>query len=230
MTTDNSSPATPGTPGKKSNTGKVVALTVTITVLAVAVVLLLWTQFNGKDTAGTAPTETPSATGAPTTEAAPSESATAPTEEASPSTAPAASPLCTAASLTGALDASSGGGAAGSVYMQLVLTNSGSADCILDGYPGVSLVKAGTTEPIGAPAERDPAAPSNGPITLGPGQNASATLRYTQAGNYPDCKSEQANSVLVYPPSDTGHLEIAHPLTACSNADIKLLTIGAFQQ
>ncbi len=233
MTTDNSSPTSPGTPAKKSNTGKVVALTVTITVLAVAVVLLLWTQFNGKNTAGTSPTETASASATPTAtpsaEASPSETTTEPTDEASTSTAAAATPLCTATSLSGSLD-DSGGGAAGSVYMKLVLSNSGSADCILDGYPGVSLVKAGTIDPIGAPAERDPAAPSNGPITLGPGQGATATLRYTQAGNYPGCESEQADSVLVYPPSDTGHLEIAHPLTACSNTDIKLLTIGAFQQ
>ncbi|MFQ4149511.1 DUF4232 domain-containing protein [Arthrobacter sp. LAPM80] len=159
-------------------------------------------------------------------EASPSASAAQSPTEASPSSA--GTPLCPAASLTGSLD-DAGGGAAGHIYMSLVLKNSSPATCILDGYPGVSMVKAGSTTPIGAPADRDPAAPSMGPITLAPGASASATLRYTQAGNYQDCQQVPADSILVYPPSATDSLEIAHPLTACSNADIKLLTIGAFQ-
>lgn len=114
--------------------------------------------------------------------------------------------------------------------MKLVVSNSSGAACVLDGYPGVSLVAAGSIVPIGEPAVRDSAAPSSGPITLAPGDSASAVLRYTQADNYQDqCKRVAADSVLVYPPSATDWLEIAHPLTACSNEDIKLLTIGAFQ-
>ncbi len=113
--------------------------------------------------------------------------------------------------------------------MKLILANTSDADCILDGYPGVSLIKAGTTKPIGAPADRDPQAPSNGPITLAPGQSAAAVLRYTQADNYQDCQRVPADAVLVYPPSATDSLEIPSPLTACINADIKLLSIGAFQ-
>ncbi|ALV47190.1 hypothetical protein MB46_18535 [Arthrobacter alpinus] len=170
-----------------------------------------------------------------TTQASPSATATASPTEATPSSAPTtapttapATPLCTAASLTGALD-DTGGGAAGSIYMSLVLTNGSKASCILDGYPGVSLVQAGTIEPIGAPAERDAQAPSNGPITLAPGEHATATFRYTQAGNYQDCQHVDTDAVLVYPPSATDSLEIPHSMTACSNADIKLLTIGAFQ-
>ncbi len=113
--------------------------------------------------------------------------------------------------------------------MKLILSNSSSSSCILDGYPGVSMVQAGTNTPIGAPAERDPLAPSNGAITLAPGQSATAVLRYTQADNYQDCLRVQADSILVYPPSAYDSLEIPHPLMACSNPDVKLLTIGAFQ-
>lgn len=172
-----------------------------------------------------APSATSSAAPSPSTS---TPSATAGATPSSPAIAtPADTPLCTAASLAGALD-SNGGGAAGSVYLNLVLSNSTSSDCILDGYPGVSLVKAGSTEPIGAPADRNVNAPSNGPITLVPGASASAVLQYTQADNYQDCQREQADAVLVYPPEATDHLEIAHSLTACSNAQIKLLTISAF--
>ena len=177
-------------------------------------------------TAGATPDASPSST-AGATGAATSAPASPPPP---PSSAPAsqATELCTAAELTGSLD-DTGGGAAGHIYMKLILANSSGTDCILDGYPGVSMVKAGTTDPIGAPAVRDPQAPSNGPIPLAPGQSASAVLSYAQAGNYQGCQQVQAGSVLVYPPSAFDSLEIPHPLTACSNANIELLTIGAFQ-
>lgn len=205
----------------------------TARILALASVLAL-----GATLSACAPRESTGAeTTSPATSAGPSATAPAETGEPTPSSAPgsapaattpAGAPLCTAASLAGSLDAT-GGGAAGHIYMKLIVSNSSSADCILDGYPGVSLVAAGSTEPIGEPAERDASAPSSGPITLAPGDSAAAVLRYTQAGNYQDCNRVDAAAVLVYPPSATDSLSIAHPLTACSNAEIKLLTIGAFQ-
>lgn len=113
--------------------------------------------------------------------------------------------------------------------MNIVLTNASTADCVLDGYPGVSMVKAGEMQPIGAPANRDPQAPSAGPIVLAPGKSAKATLRYSQANNYQGCTRVQADSIMVYPPSAKDRLVIARELTACSNPDIALLRIGAFQ-
>lgn len=176
--------------------------------------------------AGTLATDAPgssqTATAAPGTAAAPPAATTA------PANATAAAPsLCTAASLTGSLKDPEA--AAGQVYLKLVLTNTSTAACILDGYPGVSMIMAGTTEPLGEPAVRDAEAPSAGPITLAPGNAAAARMHYTQAGNYQECQQVPAQSILVYPPSATDSLEIPHPLTACSNAGINLLTIGAFQ-
>ncbi len=163
--------------------------------------------------------------------AAPSTAGTTPSSTPTPSSqspsAPAETALCTAASLQGSLD-DSGGGAAGSIYMKLIVKNTSGTTCILDGYPGVSLIKSGTITPIGEPAVRDPQAPSSGPISLAPDQSASAVLRYTQAGNYQNCTQMTADEVLVYPPSATDYLSIVHPLTACSNTDIALLQIGAF--
>lgn len=218
MTTDQRIPA------KRLHTGKLLALAAVIGL--------------GAALAGCAAQDQPLSTETTTpavTQASPSASDVASPTEATPSSAPStaaasgqATPLCTAASLKGALD-DAGGGAAGHVYMSLVLTNSSKADCIVDGYPGVSMVAAGTIDPIGAPADRDAQAPSNGPITLAPGDTTTATLNYTQAGNYQDCQHVQAAAVLVYPPSATDSLEIPHELTACNNADIKLLTISAFQ-
>ncbi|RAN76058.1 hypothetical protein B5P43_23965 [Bacillus sp. SRB_336] len=176
-------------------------------------------------TAATTAEATPAATAGNT---ASSMESTAPSQAAPTMATGASRALCTAASLKGAVD-DTGGGAAGHIYMKLTLTNKSSSTCILNGYPGVSLVKAGTTNALGAPADRDASAPSKGPITLAPGKGATAVLAYTQAGNYPGCSRVQADGIMVYPPSAYDELVIPHPLTACSNADIKLLKIGAFQ-
>ena len=179
--------------------------------------------------------------------AAQTQSATSPaTPTASPASLPAASgaatdtsaassqpatqsgtPLCTAGSLTATTD-SSGGGAAGSIYMQLIVTNSGTEPCLLKGYAGVSLTAGADGEPIGAAATRDDSTPVTD-VLLAPGKAGAATLRYTQASNYPDCTRTPAAGFRVYPPDDTASLFLAQPLDACSNTEINLLTIGAFQ-
>ena len=140
--------------------------------------------------------------------------------------APAGPARCKAAGLTATTD-STGGGAAGSGYMQLLLTNSGSEPCLLTGFAGVSLTAGADGAPIGAAAARDTTPATE--VLLEPGQAGAATLRYTQARNYPDCTVVPAAGFRIYPPEDTASLFIAQPRDACSNADINLLTIGAFQ-
>jgi hypothetical protein len=112
--------------------------------------------------------------------------------------------------------------------MELILTNAGSAPCLLKGFAGVSLTAGANGEPIGAAATRDDSTPVTD-VVLAPGNAGTATLRYTQAGNYPDCTRASAAGFRVYPPNDTASLFIAQPRDACSNADIQLLTIAAFR-
>ena len=145
---------------------------------------------------------------------------------AAPAPAPASPALCKAAGLTATTD-SPGGGAAGSVYMQLLLTNSGSEPCLLVGFPGVSLTAGADGAPIGAAAARDTTPATE--VLLEPGQAGAATLRYTQARNPPDCTVVPAAGFRIYPPEDTASLFLAQPRDACTNADINLLTIGAVQ-
>ncbi|WP_211880978.1 DUF4232 domain-containing protein [Pseudarthrobacter albicanus] len=135
--------------------------------------------------------------------------------------------LCKAAGLTASTD-STGGGAAGSVYQQLILTNSGTGPCLLKGYAGVSLTADANGEPIGAPATRDESIPVTD-VLLAPGQAGTAVLRYTQAANYTDCTRVPAAGLRIYPPEDTASLFLAQPRDACSNAGINLLIIEAFQ-
>jgi hypothetical protein len=112
--------------------------------------------------------------------------------------------------------------------MTLTLTNTGTGPCLLKGYAGVSLAADAKGAPIGAPATRDESTPVTD-VLLAPGQGGKAVLRYTQAGNYPDCNVTPAAGYRIYPPEDTASLFLAQPTRACSNAAIELLTIGAFQ-
>ncbi|WP_364748321.1 DUF4232 domain-containing protein [Arthrobacter sp. LAR12-1-1.1] len=170
------------------------------------------------------PTPSASETSQPATSGAATESSAA---AASSQAAQAGPALCKAGSLTATTD-SSGGGAAGSVYMQLIVTNSGTEPCLLKGYAGVSLTAGADGEPIGAAATRDDSTPVTD-VLLAPGKAGAATLRYTQAANYPDCTRTPAAGLRVYPPDDTDSLFLAQPLDACANTEINLLTIGAFQ-
>jgi hypothetical protein len=199
-----------------------------LVVTTAAAAALLFSGCGGSSTQAQSATSppTPSAT---ETSQPPATSATAPESSAAaaPSTAKAGPQLCKAASLTGTTDAT-GGGAAGSIYMQLILTNSGTETCLLKGFAGVSLTAGADGEPIGAAATRDDSGPVTD-VTLAPGKAGTATLRYTQAANYPDCTKTPAAGFRVYPPNDTASLFIPQQLDACTNTEINLLTIGAFQ-
>ncbi|MET3811267.1 hypothetical protein ABIB14_002383 [Arthrobacter sp. UYEF3] len=111
--------------------------------------------------------------------------------------------------------------------MKLILTNTGAEPCLLKGFAGVSLTAGAAGDPIGAAATRDDSTPV-ADVLLAPGKAGSATLRYTQAGNYQDCARTAAAGFRVYPPEDTASLFLADPKDACTQPGINLLTIGAF--
>lgn len=196
------------------------------TAVAAATLLLTACGPSQPQTQGTPEPASTSSIPSPST-SAPSGGQTASQSPSAPSSAAAGPALCKAASLTATSD-STGGGAAGSVYAKLLLTNSGSEPCLLKGFAGVSLTADANGAPIGAPAKRDESTPV-ADVLLAPGQAGSAVLRYTQAGNYPDCTITPAAGYRIYPPEDTASLFLAEPRDACSNAGIELLTIGAFQ-
>ena len=149
-----------------------------------------------------------------------------PSPSASAST-PAAPGTCSAAQLTGAVEDQPGGGAAGSVYRTLVLTNASDQECVIDGYPGVSFVDASGTQ-IGAAAERDGSEAA--PVTLAPGGCVTTTLRQTNAQNYgTDCGITPAAGLRIYPPGATDSLVLPQEIPACSATSIVLMTVGTLQ-
>ncbi|WP_028265816.1 DUF4232 domain-containing protein [Arthrobacter sp. MA-N2] len=186
-------------------------------------------QTQSQSTSTSSASGTPSASSSDSASTAPSASSSASGSSTPSSTATTTSgvALCKAASLMASVD-STGGGAAGSVYMKLILTNSGTESCVLRGFPGVSLVAGPTGDPIGAAAARDDTQPV-AEVVLAPGKAGFAQLRYTQAGNYMDCTQVPAAGFRVYPPEDTASLFVPQPYTACSNTNINLLSVQAFQ-
>ena len=125
---------------------------------------------------------------------------------------------------------SGGEGAAGSTYFDLTLTNTSKHPCRTGGFGGVSLVGDGNGTQIGAPADRTQTVKVRA-ITLQPGGKATATLRETNAENYPatKCRPAPAEGFRVYPPNETHAAYVAHGSTGCRNEKVHLLSLAPYQ-
>lgn len=138
---------------------------------------------------------------------------------------------CDTAKLTGSIG-QGGGGAAGSVEVTLVLTNTGTTPCALQGWPGVSFVGDGNGTQLGKAADFDRSTP-HPTVNLAPGGTATAPLKIAQALNYStsDCQPKPADGFRVYPPGSKESLFIKDAdVTACTSDTISLLTVGALVQ
>ncbi len=181
-------------------------------------------------TASSAPTSADSSSAGPSDSpisgASPSPSS-APLPSSTPSSSMRSS-RCLSANLAASLT-SGGGGAAGSVLPYLVLTNTGTTRCTLQGRPGVSFVGDGTGVQLGAAGDFDLSTP-HGTVTLEPGGAAHAPLRIARAGNYDSasCDPQLADGLRIYPPGETRALFVATTdLTACRAGAVHLITVQA---
>ena len=169
---------------------------------------------------------------APTTDSASASSSDSPSASPRPTATTTAVPIngqCDTGKLSGAIG-QGGGGAAGSVEVSIVLTNNGSSECSLQGWPGVSFVGDGNGTQLGAAAQLDRTKP-HPTVVLQPGGTAQAPLRIVQALNYSEseCKPKPADGFRVYPPGSTESLFIKDAgVTACTSDSVSLLTVGAF--
>ena len=162
--------------------------------------------------ASTAASSAAAASSAPSS-APPTTGATTP---ATPPSTPSA-PACSTADLSGTVNTSQGGAAAGSTYYPLNLTNTSKSSCYLYGYPGVSFVTGPSGSQIGQPASRNPAiAPRT--VIVPPGGTAHVTVQVVNALNYSksDCKPVTAHWLKVFPPGQFTALYIKFTATTCS--------------
>jgi len=174
-------------------------------------------------------TTTKTVTTAPSSAPAPTSSSTSVASSPSPSGgAGGGSAMCATSSLTGSIAAGSGG-AAGSTYVHLVLRNTGSATCTLQGWPGVSFVGDTDGTQIGNAASEDRSAP-HPTVTLAAGQEAVAPLRITNAENYPSgkCDPTSPDGLRVYPPGSKQSLFVpVTQYTACRSTAETVLSVQA---
>ena len=195
----------------------------------------------GEETAVPSPSSSAASTTSQTSDSEPSADVTdttAPTAEASTAaptagTAPSGGPgACAATEMAGEIEENAGGGAAGSVYRTLVLTNVSSQACTLAaGFPGVSYLDA-SGEQLGAAATRSGDGPAAGEsFVLESGQSVAAELKETRAENYgQECESHPATELMVYPPEDLESLRIEHAILACENPNVELMSVGVLQK
>jgi hypothetical protein len=153
------------------------------------------------------------------------------TPASTPSTSPAAPTSagpaeCTTAGLRVKIGPSNG--AAGTIYYDIVFTNAGSAACFLQGYPGVSLVSAGSTagSQIGADAKRNAVTPSK-QIVLAAGQTAHAVIGVADAENFPasKCKPVTAHWLKVFPPDQTVAAYAPFTTQTCASTSVPTMSI-----
>lgn len=175
----------------------------------------------------TAPAPSPSASAS--TPQSSEESASAAPSSGSGATGSSAGDRCAASSLAGRIEAGSGG-AAGSVIVHLVLENTGSTTCTVQGWPGVSFVGGGTGKQIGAAAVAEKSSP-HPTVTLAPGKTAVAPLKIVRAENFSagDCSPQTPDGFRVYPPGSKQSLFVKDTdYQACASADASLLSVQAF--
>lgn len=140
-------------------------------------------------------------------------------------TARTAFPRCATSRLVVWLN-TQGDAAAGSVAFKLEFTNQSGHRCTLRGYPGVSAVDLRGHQ-LGRAASRTPS-PVRA-ISLATGATASAGLRITVAGNFPQsaCHRVAAAGVRVFPPNQTASKVVPFPFEACARTGPVYLNVKA---
>lgn len=117
------------------------------------------------------------------------------------------------------------GAAAGSTYIPLEFSNTGTTECALDGYPGVSGVTASGTQ-LGTPATRNAVIPPRN-VTLAPGATAHVVLQIVDVYNYPPttCQPTEAYGLRVYPPNQTASVVVPYAFEACAKSGPTYLSV-----
>ncbi len=116
------------------------------------------------------------------------------------------------------------GGAAGSIYGVIRLTNVSGRTCHTGGFGGLSYVGNGDGTQIGAAARRQHQKAVHR-IDLAPGDRVRSQVRQVEAGAYGDrCRTREVDGFRVYVPDETHSQFVEHPTTGCANKRIHLLS------
>ena len=165
----------------------------------------------------------------------PAPTATAPTDTAPTDTAPVTAGPTSAPASAGDQGESSGGGglprcttgevsagvgpaegAAGSIYRDLVFTNTGPRTCELRGFPGVSYVTGDDGHQVGPAAVMQ--GERGGQVPIPPGRTAVAPLQLVNVQNFDPgvCQPTPVRGLRVYPPGDTASIFVTMDGSGCA--------------
>ncbi|MEI8050010.1 MAG: DUF4232 domain-containing protein [Actinomycetes bacterium] len=132
---------------------------------------------------------------------------------------------CTTKTLTISTGMSTG--AAGHISVPVVFTNSGSAPCTMNGFPGVAALDASGAQ--AAQADREPA-PGPALLTVAPGSSASALVVGTNVPTGAATSCPTWTALLVTPPGDTAATKVAAQIPGCPGFSVRAVTAGTTGQ
>jgi hypothetical protein len=192
----------------------VIALAAVLFVILLAIIVWLL-FFRGAPAPGPTPTPTPTASSSTPTPTP------TPTETVSPP--PLEPQTCTTDNSSVAFGEPDG--AAGSTFIPLIFTNTGSDPCTLEGFPTVEFVGDGDGTQVGDAATEDTATSPVEVITLDPGTSAEATLKITTAGNV--CEPVDVDGFRVIPPGSSDAFFIEESSYDACDGDVSIMTVSA---
>lgn len=162
---------------------------------------------------------TPSASPSASTAATASSSSSLPTPANQPGAQVPGTVRCMTTGLSATITAA--GGAAGTAYQKVVLTNHTKQTCTLTGFPGISLVDGGYNL-LGQPATRNGAAGQT--VTLAAGKSAASTVAFPNPANFPKGQcSAMSTNMRIYAPDETTYLSPAFQGQWCPGFSVQAL-------
>jgi hypothetical protein len=171
------------------------------------------------------PSTTTTTAGITTTTQPPATTATtAPVATTGSTTTTAGTAACTTADLS--VRGGQSQGAAGTIGVPVLFTNTGSRPCELQGYPGVAGLDANGHQLT--QARRVPDGTSRPPsVQIGPGRTASALVTGSDVatGTATSCPTYAA--LLVTPPNDTHSVRVNARLPGCSDLQVHPVVPGS---
>jgi hypothetical protein len=170
---------------------------------------------------GTTPaasSSTPSASPAATPTVTTATSSDGSTPVAAPPVQPADNGLCKSGDVK--LSLGQGDAGAGSRYRPLLITNSGSKPCTVQGVPGVSYVAGADGHQVGKDAFREGA--KGNAVKLNPGQTAAADIQFVNVQNFDPgtCQPTPVKGLRIYLPQETASNFVPADGTGCAGTKI----------
>jgi hypothetical protein len=190
-------------------------------VVAASAGVLALSACGGGGTTNAASSSTPStsATPTPTTTVTTATSSATPTPAAPPPAAqPADDGLCKSGDVK--LSLGQGDSGAGSTYRPLLITNSSSKPCTIQGFPGVSYVAGADGHQVGKDAFRD--GTKGTAVKLNSGQTAVADIQFVNVQNFDPgtCQPTPVKGLRIYLPQETASNFVPEDGTGCASTKI----------